>query len=75
MQLQLHSETLECIKIKNGGDHVTCLREMLKSRLQTIGSLTWRHLCACLRSSTVARKNVAAEIEEQITGVLLQKVY
>ena len=48
------------------GDNDVCLREALARRLQSGGLLTWGGICTALRSSTVARNDVAVEIEEYV---------
>ena len=61
--LGLDQDTLSAIDTKHRGDVQVCLREMLAKRLQSGGPLSWRVLCDCLRSPTVRRHDVAAEIE------------
>ena len=62
--LGLDQDTLSAIDVKYRGDTQDCLREMLTKRLQSGGPLSWRVLCDCLRSPTVRRYDVAAEIEQ-----------
>ena len=66
--VKIDDTTLESIKVRNDKDPDGCLREMLTLRLQTGGPLTWRDLCDCLRSKTVARNDLAEEITEWIEG-------
>ncbi len=68
LSLNIDLETLTCVKSLNRERHDDCLQEMLAHRLQATPSLTWRMLCECLRCPTVARNNVAVEIEDWIKG-------
>ena len=61
--LGLDQDTLSAIDTNHRGNVQDCLREMLTKRLQSGGPLSWRVLCDCLRSPTVRRDDVAAEIE------------
>ena len=61
--LGLDQDTLSAIDTNHRGNVQVCLREMLTKRLQSGGPLSWRVLCDCLRSPTVRRNDVAAEIE------------
>ena len=62
--LGLDQDTLSAIDTNHHGNVQVCLREMLTKRLQSGGPLSWRVLCDCLRSPTVRRDDVAAEIEQ-----------
>ena len=61
--LGLDQDTLSAIDTDHRGKVKVCLCEMLTKRLQSGGPLSWRVLCDCLRSPTVRRYDVAAEIE------------
>ena len=63
--LGLDQDTLSAIDTNHRGNVQVCLREMLTKRLQSGGPLSWRVLCDCLRSLTVNRGDVAAEIEQE----------
>ncbi len=41
---------------------------MLVKRLEAVGPLSWMEVCACLRSPTVDRNDVAEKIEEWEKG-------
>ena len=66
LALKLSYTDLTNIEGKCRGDNDVCLREALARRLQSGGPLTWRGICTALRSSTVARNDVAVEIEEYV---------
>ena len=66
--VKIDNTTLESIKVRNRDDPDGCLREMLTHCLQAGGPLTWRDLCDCLRSKTVAHNDLAEEITEWIKG-------
>ncbi len=69
LSLNIDPETLTCIKSNNRECHDVCLQNMVTHRLQAVTpSLTWRMLCECLRCPTVARNDVAVEIEDKIEG-------
>ena len=61
--LGLDQDTLSAIDTNYRGNVQVCLREILSKQLQSGGPLSWRVLCDCLRSPTVRRDDVAAEIE------------
>ena len=71
--LGLDQDTLSAIDVKYRGDTQDCLREMLTKRLQSDSPLSWRVLCDCLRSPTVRRGDVAAEIEKELGEQYLSK--
>ena len=62
LKLKVTMDTIEAIASKHN-DPDDCLREVLSKRLQTVGPLSWREVCACLRSPTVDRYDVADMIE------------
>ena len=62
----MDQNTLSSIDSRHHRDVQSCLREMLIRRLQWGSPLSWRVLCDCLRSPTVGRDDVAAEIEQGI---------
>ncbi len=69
LSLNIDPETLKCIKSLHRERHDVCLQQVLTHRLQAITpSLTWRVLCECLRCPTVARNDVAVEVEDWIEG-------
>ena len=63
--LGLDQDTLSAIDTDHRGNVQVCLREMLIKRLQIGHPLSWKILCDCLRSPTVKRGDVAAEIEQE----------
>ncbi len=64
LKLTVSVEALKEIKLQHN-DCKTCLREMLTTRLEAVGPLSWREVCACLRSPTVDRNDVAEMIERK----------
>ena len=66
--LGLNFNALTDIRIH--GDDKTCLREMIAGYLQSKGSLTWTKLCTALRMPTVAREDVASEIEKFLSSIV-----
>ena len=64
--LGLDQDTLSAIDTNHRGIVKVCLREMLTKRLQSVGPLSWRVLCDCLRSPTVRRDDVAATILREL---------
>ena len=66
--LKVDIETLQSISDRHRDDPDKCLLEMIVYSLKAF-SLTWRDLCDCLRSPTVARNDVAEEIESDLKGV------
>ncbi len=68
LKLKLSIESLNEIELKLNSK--TCLRKMLAKRLEAVGPLSWREVCACLRSPTVGRNDVADTIEEWRKGTV-----
>ena len=68
LTLKVDNETLLSISIRHRDDPDKCLLEMIVYSLKAC-SLTWRDLCDCLRSPTVACNDVAAEIKSDLKGV------
>ncbi len=69
LSLNIDIDTLDSIKSSNREFPGVCLQNMVTHRLQAVTpSLTWRVLCECLRCPTVARNDVAVEIEDKIKG-------
>ena len=62
----LDNDTLNDISIKYGADVQDCLREMIAKRLESVGPLSLKDLCECLRNPTVRRHDVADMIEQEI---------
>ncbi len=62
LKLKVTMDTIEAITSKHNNPD-DCLREVLAKRLEAVGPLSWREVCACLRSPTVNRKDVADKIE------------
>ena len=60
--------TLDTIESDHSGNAQNCLRIMLARRIESEFCLTWGELCCCLRSCTVKRNDVAANIEKEISG-------
>ena len=71
LALGLDQETLKAIEAENPGQTDTCLREMLATRLQSGGPLTWVEICICLRKPTIKREDLARQIEDKysLTGI------
>ena len=69
LALGISHTKLSDISNKNPGDNKKCLLDMLVCWL-TSGStsLTWGHLCECLREKTVNRHDVAVKIEQKHGG-------
>ena len=68
LTLKVDNETLQSIRIRHREDPDKCLLEMIAYTLKAC-SLTWRDLCDCLRSPTVAHNELAEEIESDLKGV------
>ncbi len=68
LKLKLSIESLNEIELKHNSK--TCLRKMLEKQLKTVGPLSWREVCACLRFPTVGRNDVADIIEEWRKGTV-----
>lgn len=71
LALDIDYNSLNNLRVKYHHDSDACLREMLVLRLQSGGSLTWRMLCIALKSATVGRNDLAAQLEEYATSEIL----
>ncbi len=69
LNLMLSNDVLTKITVAQHENPDNCLREMLAKRLEAVGPLSWREVCACLRSPTVDRKDVAEKTEEWRKGI------
>ncbi len=67
LKLNVDYETIESIKQVCNEKHDRCLQNVISQRLHA-SPLTWRELCDCLRSPTVARNDVAVKIENWVKG-------
>ena len=59
--------TLTSIEEENRRKNKVCLGKMIAQRLKDGGPLTWKKICECLKKKTVGRRDVATEIEEQLS--------
>ena len=67
--LSVDNETLRSIRgDREFRDDGARLNEMLDCRLNSRVHLTWATLCGCLRHPTVARDDLANDIEEKLKG-------
>ncbi len=71
LALELSYTDLTYFRETYRGDNEVCLREVLVRRLQSGDPLTWGGVCTALRHSTVARSDVAEEIEEILQSTWL----
>ena len=62
--LKVDRNKLASIKKSNPNNCEDCFNDMLKSCSETNTSLTWTDVCKALRTSTVARNDVAEKIEQ-----------
>ena len=67
MALKVDHDTLTNIKEENQGRNDVCLEKMIAHRLKNGDPLTWKELCECLKKSTVGQRDVATEIENQLS--------
>ncbi len=67
LKLKVDVESIKCIKQVCNEEHDRCLQYVISQRLHA-SLLTWRELCDCLRSPTVARYDVAVKIEDWVKG-------
>ena len=69
LALGISYPTLADVSNKNPGDNKKCLLDKLACWL-TSGSttLSWGHLCECLKENTVNRHDVAEKIEQKHKG-------
>ncbi len=70
LKLKVTMDTIEAIASMHTNPD-DCLREVLAKRLEAVGPLSWREVCACLRSPTVDRNDVADTIEEWRKGIYI----
>ncbi len=63
LNLKLNIYDLNAINAEHPENLGICLRKMLVMRLDVVGPLSWREVCACLRSPTVGRIDIAETIE------------
>ena len=68
MALKVDHNTLTSIEEENRGKHSVCLEKMIAHRIKNDKHpLTWQEICECLKKTTVGRRDVATEIEEQLS--------
>ena len=67
MALGSDHNTLTSIDEENRGKNKVCLEKMIAQRLKDGGPLTWEKICECLKKNTVGRRDVATEIEKQLS--------
>ena len=82
IQLGIDNGTIEAIKLKNGGDPVLCLKDVLstwlKENYDTLkhGFPSWRNLCKAIVSPAGAgNQSLAVDIAEQHKTPLKQGYY
>ncbi len=69
--LEVKLDKLKVIKKSNPSNCDDCFNDMLKSCSETNTSITWTGVCEALRTSTVARNDVAEKIEQFFVSDLL----
>jgi len=76
LELGQRASTLDCIDVKYRSDPSTCFRQVLKLWLNGVDpSPTWQAMVKALNSSTVAKYQLAKEIEADLpTATAVQPV-